>query len=318
MSTVIEREPEQATLPACLLHENSNGLDRPRRIWSLLDLLQVYAAKYVQIGRMYQDYLHGFHSTLTRKDTMPNQEQYAHTLAAFNDIYQICKDTQLTVSARSIDRAIEEMTQKTPTFGEAQQHLESWFKCFTAELETQQFFLVLPYLSPYLPPSRDSEPVPRSPFNSLMARLKSFPDARHDAFEAGCCIALRRFSAGVYHLMRVAEHGLVSVAADLNVPDEKLSKGWDGCLTGIQSGINLISSTKPTTDWQSDVKKYSDLCTWFISMKSGWRNPVSHVPRIYSEESALGIFAVTTSLFDHLTRYGFKQTTMPHDPLPLP
>ena len=147
---------------------------------------------------------------------------------------------------------------------------------------------------------------------------REFPDALYDAYEAGSCFAYGCFSACVHHLMRLSEHGLVSVAASVNVPEDKISKGWDGCIQGVESAIKTISSTKPTTDWQDQVKKYSDLCSWFTAIKTGWRNPSSHVPRIYSEQSASGMFSATCTLFEHLTRYGFKQTQMPSDPLMLP
>lgn len=159
---------------------------------------------------------------------------------------------------------------------------------------------------------------PDGPGALLMNECASFRDAKHDAAEACVCFTFDRFTACVYHLMRVAEHGLISVSASLNVPEEKLSKGWDGCIQGIESAIKTISSTKPTTHWQDDIKKYTDLCSWFSTIKSGWRNPASHVPRIYTETSAVGMFAATCTLFNHLNRYGFQQTRMPSDPLTFP
>jgi hypothetical protein len=113
--------------------------------------------------------------------------------------------------------------------------------------------------------------------------------------------------------MRVSEFGLISVAEAIGVDPEQIKKGWDGCIQGIQAGIKKIESTKPTADWKDEVKKYGDLCSWFSTIQKGWRNPSSHVPRIYSEGTASAQFSATKTLFDHLAKFGFKQvgTTFP-------
>ena len=223
----------------------------------------------------------------------------------------MCAKTNLVVSAKTMERTINEFRAQVPTFRRAQNAMESWHNCFVSELETQMFFAILPHRISYIPGTGGI-------CDSLKDALADFPDAIYDADQAGSCFATGNFSACVYHLMRVAEHGLVSVAASLKVDPDKLSKGWDGCIQGIEGAIKTIASTKPTVDWQSEVKKYSDLCSWFTTIKTGWRNPASHIPRVYLEPSASGMFSSTAALVEHLKRYGFKQTTMPNDPLPPP
>jgi hypothetical protein len=109
--------------------------------------------------------------------------------------------------------------------------------------------------------------------------------------------------------MRVAEYGLVAVADSINLADEdKFS--WERILQGVQKHIKTIESTKPA-DWDSDRKKYSDLCNWFTTLKTGWRNPASHVPRIYQEATARAMFSTLRGLFEHLKGYGITQVQMP-------
>jgi|SRR5665213_3826562 len=139
----------------------------------------------------------------------------------------------------------------------------------------------------------------------------NFPNAQRDAMEAGNCIPFERFTAAVYHLMRVSEYGLISVALALGVDRDTLGQGWDKILTGINGKIKIFSSTKPTPQWKVDEQRFSDLSNWFTTIKVGWRNPVSHVPRVYSESTAFAMFGSTKTLFQHLKRQGFKQASMP-------
>jgi len=292
------------------LPESTIWLAKTGRIWSLLDVLVVYAPQYVQIGQMYQDYIHGALAVATSPKAVPTQQQYKVLLTTLKDLHKQCSQTHLAVSARTMERTIEEFEQNIPNFRLTQEKLTAWFACFTSELETQTFLLVEPTRVGYLPWKYEGK--------KLISAVSLFPHAAYDAYQAGCCHAFRCFTVAVYHLMRTAENGLVSVATGIGADADKISKGWDGCIQEIESKIKLISSTKPTTDWQAQIRKYSDLCSFFTTMKTGWRNPVSHIPRNYSETSSAGMFAAAIALFDHLSRYGFKQTTMPFDPLPLP
>jgi hypothetical protein len=226
----------------------------------------------------------------------------------------------LDVSVTTLNRIIDEFSKSVPVNRLAQQRMNEWFSCFTSELESPVFMLVLPHRVDYShSQKRDGSPFFGKHLAALLSTLEDgFRDVFYDATEAGNCFAYARFTACVYHLMRVAEYGLVSVARAAQVDEEEISKGWNHCIQGIEGAIKRISSTKPTTDWQHQVKGYSDLCTWFTTMKMGWRNPVSHIPRTYSEETASGMFSAVLTLFQHLRQQGYKQTTMPGDPISLP
>ncbi len=86
---------------------------------------------------------------------------------------------------------------------------------------------------------------------------------------------------------------------------------------GIYSKIKILSSQKPK-NWKQDEQKYSELCNWFEVMAKGWRNPISHVPRVYNETAAKNMFAGVRALFEHLKRQGIKQTAMPSVPIKPP
>jgi hypothetical protein len=288
----------------------------PNRLRSLLDLLRLYAPDYMRIARICEEYTSSIGMLAANSTAVPTDEQLVRVMGNFESIAEICERMHLSVSKRSVDKIIDQFQAKRPNFRETKRKFLEWYACFESEVEGQIYLLVLPHRVAYW--NSEADRLEGTESAKLVRLLANFPDAKYDAREAGNCFAFGRFSACVHHLMRLAEHGLVSVAASVNVPEEKISKGWDGCIQGIESAIKNISSTKPTGDWQDQVKKYSDLCSWFTTIKSGWRNPSSHVPRIYSEQSAVGIFSAVRTLFEHLNQYGFRQTKMPPDPLMLP
>ena len=80
-------------------------------------------------------------------------------------------------------------------------------------------------------------------------------------------------------------------------------------IQGIQSRMKAIESNSPP-GWREEQKKYLDLCAWFTVIQKGWRNPVSHVPRFYSEHTAQSMFSATRTLFEHLHTAGFSEEPM--------
>jgi hypothetical protein len=252
-------------------------------------------------------------------EQLPDEEEFRRLIEQLGGMKALCTQIKLPVSTKILSDAIREFHQRLPKQKEAHQRMGQWFRCFEAELESAHFMLVLPHRTPYWTSSAiDVNSIIGSEIDYLLKNLANFQDAQYDAREAGNCFAFERFTACVYHLMRVAEHGLVCVARSIGVPEEKISKGWDGCIQGIESEIKRISSTKPTADWQEQTKKYNSLCSWFATMKVGWRNPVSHVPRTYDESKASSMFGAVRTLFEDLHSQGFSQTMMPREPLPPP
>jgi len=265
------------------------------------DLLRLYAEHYLNIARAYENFLSG---SVLPEDGKPTPEEFKRIIGQCRGIVGFCTHMHLSVSARAMNRIIGEFEKELPSNATGRQRFIGWYTCFQSEIEERVYLTVLPHRVPYWSSLADG--LEGIEVGRLVKALKNFKDAKFDAEEAGNCFAFERFTACVYHLMRVAEFGLVSVARTIGVANDKLDRGWDGCIQGIESEIKKIESTKPA-DWIEQKKKYSDLCSWFGTIQRGWRNPVSHIPRIYSEDTAKGMFGATVTLFDHLNGYGFAQ-----------
>jgi hypothetical protein len=184
---------------------------------------------------------------------------------------------------------------------------------FEAEMQSRLFTFILPHRAGYF-----SDENVGTEISTILGHMVEFLNAKTDLVEAGNCFAAGRFTAAVYHLMRTAEYGLVAVAAFVGVSEDNRTS-WGKLIQGIESEVKrMVSSAAKPSDWREQEKKYNDLCSWFTAIQKGWRNPVSHIPRIYSESTAKGMFSVINTLFAHLSGYGLRQSEMPKTLISLP
>ena len=129
-----------------------------------------------------------------------------------------------------------------------------------------------------------------------------FPSIEYDIEEAGKCLALNRSSACVFHLMRVLEVGLYTMAEDLSI--ENIQENWQNTIEQIEKAIRGLP--KP------DERKasYADAATHFMYVKDAWRNRTMHVGRVYTDEKAQQIFDNTKGFMQALaTRLSEKTSS---------
>ncbi|MGO8733304.1 MAG: hypothetical protein ACLQVM_10970 [Terriglobia bacterium] len=212
-----------------------------------------------------------------------------------------------------IQRGVQIPVLTSPTRQDAAIQIKCIKSTFEAELQSKLFTFILPHRAGYFSDEQFGTEI-----SAILAQMGAFPNAKFDLVEAGNCYAAGRFTAAVYHLMRAAEHGLVAVATVVGVPEDKRTS-WNKLIQGIESETKrMVSSATKPSDWKEREKRYGDLCSWFTAIQKGWRNPVSHIPRSYSEHAVRGMFSVINSLFAHLSEYGIRQCEMPGTLISLP
>lgn len=128
------------------------------------------------------------------------------------------------------------------------------------------------------------------------AVYESFDSARDDIKESGNCLAAECNTAAVFHLMRVAEHGLRKVAKKLAV--KLVHKGahqpieygdWNDVITGIRNRITAARTMSRGSKKEKTLQFYSDVADQCEYMKDIWRNTISHTRRHYNKSEALGV-----------------------------
>jgi hypothetical protein len=124
------------------------------------------------------------------------------------------------------------------------------------------------------------------------AVYEKFPSARHEVTEAGNALAFSLYSACVFHLMRVAEHGLRKLARRLDVRlTDKTSflpleyADWHKIITGIRGKIEAERKVSSGPRRQEKLEMYSNAADHCEYMKDIWRNTASHARKSYIESS---------------------------------
>jgi hypothetical protein len=135
-------------------------------------------------------------------------------------------------------------------------------------------------------------------FNSPIPLLgtdvaNAFPSTVYDMTEAGNCLALERSTACVFHLMRIMEMAIGSIARCLGIPDpvKPNKKHWGAISQTIQTEINARNVAVPPGWAKPDDKVFfSEIYILMEAVRGAWRNPTMHPDRKHTQEEAFNIF----------------------------
>lgn len=126
-----------------------------------------------------------------------------------------------------------------------------------------------------------------------------FTDAKRDIEAAARCLALNEWTACVFHLMRVLEHGLRPMARHFNVSFDISS--WHQVIQGIENGIaGLRNKQGLQASDRDEITYYSQAASQFRYFKDAWRNHVSHSREHYDERDAWQIFTHVREFMQHI------------------
>jgi hypothetical protein len=121
----------------------------------------------------------------------------------------------------------------------------------------------------------------------------AFDGAWKDITEAGSCLAVGLPTAAVFHLMRVAEHGLRALARKMRV--KVLHKGrthpvefadWETIIAAIKTRIEITRKLQKGPKRKLRLERYSDAADHCTYMKDIWRNDISHTGKQYLHSEA--------------------------------
>lgn len=128
-----------------------------------------------------------------------------------------------------------------------------------------------------------------------------FPPAADDIEEAGKCFAFDRYTACVFHLMRVTEVGLRALGSSLNEPslDPKTNPTWDRILSRCDKELQKPYAER-SPEWRTNQQFFADATANLRAVKDAWRNPSLHVERSYDDEKAREIWNAVRAFMRHL------------------
>lgn len=128
----------------------------------------------------------------------------------------------------------------------------------------------------------------------------AFSGAMHEVEEAAKCLALRRSTACVFHLMRILELGLRELATVFNIPFAH--KAWNEIIEQIEAAIRKIREGKnKPPDWKDSEQFYSEAASQFMHFRAAWRNYTAHGSLRYAEDEAEAIFRHVRDFMEHIS-----------------
>jgi hypothetical protein len=126
-----------------------------------------------------------------------------------------------------------------------------------------------------------------------------FPSAVFDIDEAGKSFALARYTAAVFHLMRVMEIGIGATSRCLGIPDptKPAERNWGFILRQISEALRDKKGTWATA---SEADFFDGLYIALDRVRNVWRNATMHVENKYLEDEALEIFETVRAFMKRL------------------
>jgi len=249
------------------------------------DLLKTYGVNfYQQAGQLSGTLMASF----PEHDAPVSATDNAWLLMHVHDyLLPLVDEFGLDSTRNEIDRLAGIMDAGT-TYRTAREFIKSVARRYVDDLR-EVYFLYVQNPGNYLRPLEGWEEV-----------IARFQDLTEDIEEAEKCVALNRFTACVFHLMRVVERGAQEFGNALGVK-HTFDKEW-GIITN--EVVHLIQKLPDSTQTEKAYKAQAhDLKTHLDHVRWAWRNPTMHPKQTYVEEEAYDILAKSRTFMSHLVAF---------------
>jgi hypothetical protein len=137
---------------------------------------------------------------------------------------------------------------------------------------------------------------PEQPLFGADVDIKFKRKARREISEAGKCLALQRFTACVFHLMRTVEVAIEAMRICLELPptNKGQHKAWGAALQRFREEIERRDDLTYVHQWNSmaDRKFFGEVYMSLVAIKDGCRDDTMHVESDYNKQEAEHLFAM--------------------------
>lgn len=256
----------------------------PGELVSLWDMLRTYAHIFVALSNTLSE-LEVFHAELHRSLSQNGQSASQNDLethcASLRKMLHVAHEALagmgLNVSASQV-RDVNESLSRNLQSDAFKSSIGQLRRLIEYELESRLFLHV---------PQNRAEYWSEEPLLSKKAQ-RSFKKAIDDMVEAGKCLAVGRYTASVFHLMRVVEVGAKRFARKF--PGLTLShKATLGSIAkDISCEILLMPNGTPSESERKEA--FSRTADHLSHITAGWRNKTMHPGLSYNEEQATLMF----------------------------
>lgn len=262
----------------------------PYRPWSLFEMKTLFAENVAKVASALEVLIR--ECTSDDNAAVVDEGRRTRLRSALAVIRSDCDALGLSSSLAQIDRMSNRLFLLADfPLSQARGLLVDLSRRFEDDLRTCLCFIVPRDLAKYWDE--------RQPFGSEV--IARFPSATIDIEEAGKCLACRRSTAAVFHLMRVMEVGLRVLGASLKDSrlDPKQNPSWDGILTRFSDEVGKRRKDR-SPEWTADTTFFSGAAARLMAVKDAWRNPTMHVEIHYNDEQAVDVWNHVGAFMRHL------------------
>jgi len=203
------------------------------------------------------------------------------------------KDMKLDDVARLVKRVVAEFQDKTRTKQDLTDRLKAVTERVKDDLDKIKFMFIPPEDVKYC----DETPL----FGTDVA--DTFGErVITDIQEAGMCFATGRYTACVFHLMRVMEVGVQSLGTRLGVELAE-EKEWGRILNKINDRIYKVlypSNKQLSAEEKNERDTYAETVAYLTNVKNAWRNRTMHPKATYTREEAKKVFGFVEDFMQNL------------------
>ncbi len=256
----------------------------PHRLWSLLEMLRHYAGNWLAVtsNLVRLRWLH----TMAATSETAQEELEKHQVRMLGELRTEAIELPFSASLKKqIDRTIKNLSAET--YGKIHQValvlIDELIFNMQAEMDSHLYLCV--------PDSKKALYVDAATaFGEQVESL--FPKARKDVFEAARCLVLDRWTASVFHSMRVIEHGLLAIAVKVGLSEEDMKReNWKNIIDQIEKKIREIEAAPKSSPLKGEtLRALSVAATQCRYIKDAWRNHVSHGGTAYGEVESETVF----------------------------
>ena len=201
---------------------------------------------------------------------------------------QSLADLDIPLTRVAVNRLCSEISRDecTWTVSEVWSQVDGVFERLLDEVDSRGSFF-------YIPLSRAQYFSREEAFGKVVS--KKFPRLTEDIQDACKCYACGRYTACVFHLMRVMEYGLQRLGKKLGVPNVEIEV-WQKILDQVNSEIKKLPHKHLRT------VKLAQIAGHLYNVKLAWRNEVMHPKSTYTEEEAENLLKQVGIFMDGLAK----------------
>ncbi len=222
------------------------------------------------------------------KDQLVTQDDKKFYREVFEQFVAVCSGLKLNVCASATNNITTALSRTDITYSELREKCVFLREALRIEMLSIKWFSI------------ESDRVMFISEKRLFGDDVStaFPSITFDIEEAGKCMAFERWTAVMFHLMRIMEFGLRVLGDTLNIPATS-NRTWDAILKKCDDeGKKTYDQKSP--EWKVDEQFFAGAAAMLRSVKDAWRNPTMHIERVYTQEQTEDIWNAVKGFMRHL------------------